>query len=78
MNHQCIKLIDRKTLLDFWICILAFIYDFNFKSSFQYIKDKNYIDILVDKIEYKDEETKARMENIRKCAKDYIDMKIEE
>lgn len=78
LNYQCIKLIDRKTLLDFWICILAFIYDFNFKSSYKYIKDKNYIDILVDKIEYKNEETKQRMEEIRKCAKEYIDMKIEE
>lgn len=78
LGHKCIKLIDRKTLLDFWVCILAFIYDFNFRSSYKYIKDKNYIDILVDKIEYKNEETKQRMEEIRKCAKEYIDMKIEE
>lgn len=78
LNHKCINIVDRKTLLDFWVCILAFIYDFNFRSSYKYIKDKNYIDILVDKIEYKNEETKQRMEEIRKCAKEYIDKKVEE
>ena len=76
LAHKCIKLEDRKNLIDYWICILAFIFDLYFKSSLKYIKDKNYIDILIDKIEYKNEETKARMEDIRKCAKKYIEDNI--
>lgn len=76
LAHKCIKLEDRKTLIDYWVCILAFIFDLYFKSSLKYIKDKNYIDILIDKIEYKNEETKARMEDIRKCAKKYIEDNI--
>ena len=67
---------DIKNLIDYWVCILAFIFDLYFKSSLKYIKDKNYIDILIDKIEYKNEETKARMEDIRKCAKKYIEDNI--
>ena len=76
LSHKCIQLCDRKTLLDYWICVLAFIFDLYFKSSLKYIYDKNYIDILIDKIDYKNEETKERMEFIRKCAKEYLEDKI--
>ena len=77
MHYKCIKLADRKTFLDFWICALAFIYDLNFKVSLEYIKNHNYIDILINRIEYKDEDTKVKMENIRKCAKEYIMSKLD-
>lgn len=76
MNHKCIQLIDRKTQIDFWICIIAFIFDLNFDISLKYIKDKNYVDILVDRIEYKNADTKEKMERIRKCAKDYLNTNI--
>lgn len=72
MNHQCIKLIDRKTQIDYWICVIAFIYDLNFEISKRYIKENNYIDKLINRIEYKDKETNEQMELIRKCAKEYL------
>lgn len=72
MNHKIIKLEDRKTQLDFWVCILAFIYDLNFEISLKYIKDKNYIDVLIDRIEYKNKDVKERMEQIRECANKYL------
>ena len=78
LAHKCIKLDDRKTLLDYWICVLAFIFDLYFKSSLKYIYDKNYIDVLIDKINYSNEETKARMDVIRKCAKEYLENEIGE
>lgn len=73
-NHQIIKLEDRKTQIDYWICVIAFIFDLNFDISIKYIKDNNYIDILVDRIEYKNNDTKEKMEQIRECAKKYLDM----
>lgn len=76
MNHKCIKIEDRKTQIDYWISIIAFIFDLNFRESKLYIKDKNYIDILIDRIEYKNTETKEKMENIRKCAKEYLENSI--
>lgn len=75
MNHKSIKSEDRKTQIDFWICCIAFIFDLNFDVSIQYTKEHNYIDILVDRIEYKNTETKEKMEKIRQCAKDYLDGK---
>lgn len=73
MKHKCIKLNDRKTIIDYWVCVIAFIFDLNFDISLKYVKDKNYIDILVDRIDYKNQETKEKMEEIRKCAKKYIE-----
>ena len=66
MKHKCIKLEDRKTIIDYWICVIAFIFDL------KYVQENNYIDILVDRIEYKNDDTKQKMEDIRKCAKEYI------
>ncbi len=37
----------------------------------------NYIDILFDRIEYKNNETKQKMEEIRRTAKEYIESKIQ-
>ena len=72
MNHKSIKLNDRKTQIDFWVCMIAFIFDLNFDISLKYISDNNYIDILIDRIEYKNEDTKIKMEQIRKEAKEFL------
>ena len=76
MNEKCIELKDRKTIIDYWVCVLAFIFDLNFDISLKYVKDKNYIDTLIDRISYENNETKERMEEIRKCAKNYIHKNI--
>lgn len=73
MHHKCIKLEDRKTIIDYWVCVIAFIFDLNFNISLQYVKKNNYIDILVNRIEYKNKNTKQKMEDIRECAKKYIE-----
>ena len=76
IQHKCIKLEDRKTIIDYWVCVIAFIFDLNFNISLQYVKENNYIDVLVDRIEYKNKNTKQKMEDIRKWAKEYIDDRI--
>ena len=76
IEHKCIKSEDRNTQIDFWISFIAFIYDLNFDISFKYVKDNGYIDILIDRIEYKNEDTKEKMENIRKCVKEYLNDKV--
>ena len=73
MKHKCIELDDRKTIIDYWVCVIAFIFDLNFNISLKYVKENNYIDNLIDRIEYKNVDTKQRMENIRICAKKYIE-----
>lgn len=72
LSHKCIKLEDRKTIIDYWVCVIAFIFDLNFDISKQYVRDNNYIDKLIDRIEYKNTDTKEKMEQIRKCGNKYL------
>ena len=72
MNHKCIKLNDRKTIIDYWVCVIAFIFDLNFDISLQYVSDNKYIDKLINRIKYKNRNTKQKMEQIRKCVNGYL------
>lgn len=76
LDKKCIDIHDRVTPLDFWVCILAFTFDLNFDVSYKIIKENDYINVLVDRFEYKDEETKNKMEKIRKIINEFIDKKI--
>lgn len=76
LKCQLIRLEDRKLQLDYWVCIIAFIFDLYFDISLKYVKEKNYVDILVDKIDYKNEDAKEKMEKIRNCAKQYIERRV--
>lgn len=71
-----IKMTDRVTFMDHWVSFIAFIFDLNYDASLKLIKDKNYIDILVDRIDYSNEDTRQKMEEIRNISKEYIDLRI--
>lgn len=73
LQHKYVRIEGGQTWLDLWICVIAFIYDLNFFISLEYVKQKDYINILIDRIQYKDIDTKNKMENIRSCAKKYIE-----
>ena len=72
MNNKCVNIKDRKTPLDYWLCVLAFMFDLNFKSSYEFIIKNNYIDIIIDRFKYNNQNTKERLENIRKSVKEFI------
>ena len=76
MQCKCIMLNDRKTIIDYWVCVIAFIFDLNFDVSLKYVEVNNYIDILINRIEYKNQDTNKKMQEIRKCAKKYIDNRL--
>ena len=76
INNKCVLIKDRKTQIDCWGCIIGFIFDLNFKTSLEYVKEKNYIDVLIDRIDYKNQDTKQKMEQIRKNTKEYIEKNI--
>ena len=76
VNKQCVNIYDRVTPLDFWVCILAFTFDLNFDVTHKIVKENDYINVLVDRFDYKDRETKDRMENIREIINKYIEEKV--
>ena len=59
------------------ISIIAFIYDMNFKPSFEILKKENYINRILDRFNVKDEKTKKEIEEIRKISNKYIEQKIQ-
>lgn len=52
MKEECVDIKDRKYPLDYWICVLAFTFDLNFKETLLIVKENNYIDILIDRFNY--------------------------
>lgn len=55
------------------IGVIAFIFDINFKETFEIIKENNYINKIIDRFEYK--EDKEKMEKIKEIANKYIEEK---
>lgn len=75
-KNKCVDIHDRVTVLDYWVCVLAFVFDLNFKETYQVVKDNDYINILIDRFKYNDLETKSRMEDIRNIINNFIDSKV--
>lgn len=76
LDKKCVDIHNRVTPLDFLVCILAFTFDLNFDVSYKIVKENDYINVLVDRFEYRGEETKNRMEKIRKIINGYINEKV--
>ena len=75
-NEKCVDIHDRETLLDYWVCILAFAFDLNFKQSYEIVQNNNYIDNLIDRLTYNDFDTKQRIEYIRNIINNFINNKV--
>lgn len=75
-NKMCVNIQDRLTILDYWVCVLAFIFDLNFKETYKIVKENNYINILIDRFKYNDLVTKERMEDIRNIINEFIDNNV--
>ena len=54
---------------------ISLIYDIHFRYDFCVIKKEDYINKILDKFNFKDEETKKQMKNIRELANKYIEIK---
>ncbi len=78
LKNECVDVHDRVYPLDYWICILAFTFDINFKETFEVIKENDYINILIDRFNYTNIETEEKMEEIRKIINGYVDNKLED
>lgn len=64
---------DVKTDLDRWISYIAYIFDFNFSESLEYLRDNDLINKNFDRIEYKNLDTIDKINKMKLLAKDYVD-----
>lgn len=76
MKCECVNIKDRTTLLDYWVCVLAFTFDLNFKESYEIVKENNYVNILIDRFEFNDYDTKIRMNKIGDLLNKFVDIKV--
>lgn len=60
---------QRKTCVDTLVCHFNYVFDLNFKSTKQIIKQNKYIDKLYKRFKFEDKETMERFNNIYKLAK---------
>ncbi len=74
IKEECVDIKDRVYPLDYWICILAFTFDINFKETLSIIKDNNYINIIIDRFNYFN--SKEKMDKIREVLNIYIEKRL--
>lgn len=70
MNGKTILSKDRKTGIDIWVSYIAFIFGLEFNSSLKIIKEKDYINILFNRFNYKYE--KDKMNILKNKAIEYL------
>ena len=78
LNRKLVNIQDRVYPLDYWLCILAFVFDMSFQATFKMMQENDYINVVIDRFEYQDKESKEKMEIIRKVVNDFIEEKIQE
>lgn len=71
-NFVQIKRKKEESAIDNVIRVIAFIFDMNFKPSFQILKEEDYINKILNRYDFKDEYTKQKVEEIRKIANEYV------
>ena len=60
LNHEMILSSCRQNDLDIWLPHLVFVFDLNFKYSFQEVLKHQYIDNLYKRLDYQNIDTKKR------------------
>lgn len=63
---------ERKSSVDILVGHFAYIYDFNYKYSLKKIKENKYYENIYKRFEFKDKQTKERMENIYQIVNEYL------
>ena len=62
--------------IDEIVLLIAFIFDINFKESFEIIKKEDYINISINRYDIKDDFSRKSLNEIRKIANEYIENEI--
>ena len=66
----------KKGKLQKMIIMLAFLFDINYQASFEIIWNEKYINQLFQKFDFRNEETKQKMQKIQEFLNQYVEEKI--
>lgn len=67
---------NRTTYGDIWISHLAYVFDFYFDSSYELIKENDYVNKLLKMANFKQPETLEIAKELTRIANDFVDEKI--
>ena len=73
LRKEAVSSPDRITSVDYWVSYAAQYYDLNFKETWQIMKEKNYISRIIKRLEYKDKDTREKMEILEQQMNAYME-----
>lgn len=65
LDHRAIRSGDRVTKMDYWVSYLAYFYDINFEGTYSIIREEHYVDRIIDRIPYSNQDTIEKMKILR-------------
>ncbi len=77
-NHQSVATPKDVEIsyLDGVVRTIAFVFDLNYRKSFEILKEQNYINRIIDRFNYKNKHAKEYIEEVRKIANLFVDEKL--
>ena len=77
-NHHTIDTskITENTQLDKLVKMIAFIYDLQYKKSFEILKEKDYFNKIIDRFDFKENQTKQSILDMKKIGNNFVNSKI--
>lgn len=75
-KEKVLKYANAKTDMDIMVAIIAHIYAISFKETLEIIKENDYINRFVKRLDCKDSYTKTKMDEIVAYSNEYINRKI--
>lgn len=76
LKHETIVKKPNDGSINHFILILCLIFDLNFKYSFEIMHKEEYINKIIDKFDFKNQDTKDKMEKIKEELNNYIKLQI--
>jgi putative nucleotidyltransferase with HDIG domain len=76
LNHKLVILKDVVTNIDFLMVYLGYIFDLNYKCSYEFIKKSNYIDEIINRVNSRMADTNEKLLKIKTVLKNYVNDKL--
>ena len=75
LNHKTLLYKPNATKMDSYIAMLCLTFDLNFKYSYEIMQKEDYINKIINRFNFKNEETRKKIEIIRNEINNYIQSK---
>lgn len=76
MRKESILSPTRKTKMDYWLSYLAYFFDINFNETLDIVREKRYIERIIDRIPYTNPKTAGKMQIVREMLARHVEKEI--